>query len=162
MSADIWNLTEASEKHRLMRQISTLPKGLYEVLIKPHRKKRTLDQNAYMHVAIVEPFRDWLAENWGESLDHDQVFETLKLAVMDVEKTEGITIMPSSRNLNVQEFSEFVEKAIEFLAVKCDIAVIPSDLFYEMEGKRRAATPAKSSLKQQLEDSLELVKGKRK
>lgn len=136
-NAEIWNLSEPSEKHRLMRQISSLPAGLYEVLIRPKRKQRTLDQNAYMHVAVVEPFREWLSEHWGENFDHDRAFETLKLAVMDIDKIEGIPIMPSTRKLDIAEFSDFLEKAIEFLAVKCEIAVIPSDLFYEMEGKRR-------------------------
>ncbi len=129
--SEIWNLAEPAEKHRLMRQISSLPKGLYDVLIKPRRFNRSLDQNAYMHVAVVDPFRDWLNENWGERFDHDRAFETLKLAVMDIEKVDGISIMPSTRKLDVGEFSEFLERAIQFLAVKCDIAVIPSDVFYE-------------------------------
>lgn len=118
-----------------MRQISSLPAGLYDVSIKLRRKRRTLDQNAYMHVAFVEPFREWINENWGEDVDHDQAFETLKLAVMHVDKVEGIPIMPSTRNLDVGQFSEFLEKAAQFLATKCDIAVIPSDLFYEMKGR---------------------------
>lgn len=134
--AELWNLAEPSEKHRLMRQISTLPAGLYEVLIKPKRKARTLDQNAYLHVAVVEPFREWLNENWQENFDHDRAFETLKLAVMHIDKVEGIPVMPSTRKLDTGEFSEFIEKSIQFLATKCEIAVIPSDLFYEMKGAK--------------------------
>ena len=132
---EIWNLAETSEKHRLMRQISSLPAGMYDVLIKPRRFTRSLNQNAYMHVAVVEPFRDWLNENWGERFDHDRAFETLKLAVMDIEKVDGISIMPSTHKLDVGEFSEFLERAIQFLAVKCDIAVIPSDVFYNSNSK---------------------------
>jgi hypothetical protein len=135
--AEIWNLAEASEKHRLMRQISRLSPGLYDVLIKPRRRLRSLNQNAYMHVAFVEPFRAWIAENWGEDVDHDQAFETLKLAVMEIDKVEGIPIMPSTRKLDVAEFGDFLEKAAAFLATKCDIVVIPSDLFYEMSGRVR-------------------------
>ncbi len=127
--SEIWNLAEASEKQRLMRQISTLPPGLYDVLIKPRRFKRTVDQNAYMHVAFVEPFRAWIEEHWGESVDHDQAFETLKLAVLGVERIEGISMMPSTRKMDIEEFSLFLEKATEFLATKCDIIVIPSDVF---------------------------------
>ncbi len=129
--AEIWNLTETNEKHRLMRQISTLPPGLYSVLIRAQRPRRTLDQNAYMHVAFVEPFRDWIEENWGETVTHEQAFETLKLAVLGAESVEGVLLMPSTRKMDKAEFSLFLEKATEFLATKCDIAVIPSDLYFE-------------------------------
>lgn len=114
-----------------MRQISTLPAGLYEVLIKPKRGTRTLNQNAYLHVAIVEPFREWVRENWGENIDHDQAFETLKLSVMEIARVEGLPIMPSTRKLDKAEFGELIENSIQFLATKCDIAVIPPELFFE-------------------------------
>ncbi len=133
--AEIWNLTEVSEKHRLMRQVSSLLPGLYSVLIKPKRPTRTLDQNAYYWVAVVAPFREWLQENWGENATPEQAHDTLKLALLEMPKVEGILIMPRSRSLDKTEFSKYIERCIEFLATKCDIAVIPSDLFYEMKGK---------------------------
>ncbi len=129
--AEIWNLTETSEKHRLMRQISRLPPGLYAVLIRAKRPRRTLDQNAYYFAAVVTPFQEWLIENWGESVTLEQAHDTLKLAILEVPEVEGIKVMPRSKTLDKAEFSLYIEKCIEFLATRCDIAVIPSDLFYE-------------------------------
>ena len=130
--AEVWNLTEASEKHRLMRQISRLPPGLYTVLIRAKRPVRSLDANAYYFVAVVTPFREWLIENWGERVTQDQAHETLKLALMEMpEPVNGIQLVPSTRALDSAAFSEYVESAIQFLATKCDIAVIPSDLYFE-------------------------------
>ncbi len=133
--ADLWNLAEVSEKHRLMRQISRLPPGLYSVLIRAKRPTRSLDANAFYFAAVVGPFREWLIENWGENVSLDQAHDTLKLALLDVPEVDGIKVMPRSKTLDKAEFSLYVERCIEFLATKCDIAVIPGDLYFEMKGK---------------------------
>lgn len=127
---ELLDLSDLDVKRRLMAHIGTL-KGLHEVIIKERKRTRTLDQNAYYHVAFVDPFMHWLQENWGERIDHDQAHETLKLAVMDIDRVEGLAIMPSTKNLDTADFSIFLEKAAEFLATKCEIVVIPADLFYE-------------------------------
>ena len=108
-NTEIWNLAEVTEKHRLMRQISALPPGLYDVLIKPHRWKRSLDQNAYYWVAVVAPFKEWLVENWGESVTAEQAHDTLKLALLERPELDGIVLMPSSKDLTIEEFSEYLE-----------------------------------------------------
>lgn len=131
--AEIWNLAEASEKHRLMRQISTLPAGLYEVLINPKRKGRTLDQNAYLHVALVTPFAEWLREQYGDPhITLDQAREMLAVKVLGLQ--HGV-LVPRTSTLSTKEFTEFIENAAAWLAEFCEIIVIPSDLFYEMKGK---------------------------
>lgn len=119
-----------------MRQIGRLT-GLYRISIKPYRQKRTLDQNAYYWVAIVTPFREWLKENWGQSVTLDQAHDTLKLALLEVPKVNGIMMMPHSHTLNIEQFSEYIELAIEFLRVKCDVMVIPSDMFYESRKEQK-------------------------
>lgn len=134
--AELWNLAEVSEKHRLMRQISTLPAGLYEVLIKPKRKTRSLNQNSYYFAAICTPFRDWLVENWGEKVTVEQAHETLKLALLERSDAGGVELMPATHNLDTAAFSEYVESAIQFLATKCDIAVIPAEVYYETSIER--------------------------
>jgi len=134
--AEIWNLSEPSEKHRLMRQISTFLAGLYEVLIKPKRRTRSLNQNSYYFSAVVEPFRQWLIENWGENVTKDQAHETLKLALLERSDAGGIELMPSTRNLDTAAFSEYLESAIQFLATKCDICVIPAEIYYETSIER--------------------------
>ena len=115
-----------------MRQIGKLS-GLYRVSIKPYRQKRTLDQNSYYWAAIVTPFKEWLTENWGQTVTLEQAHDTLKLALLEVPRVQGIMMMPRSRTLDIEQFSEYIELAIEFLRVKCDVMVIPSDVFYEKE-----------------------------
>lgn len=134
--AELWNLGEVSEKHRLMRQISTLPPGLYEVLIKPKRKTRKARANRYYFAAVVKPFQEWLVENWGERVTVEQAHETLKLALLETPKVKDVVIMPGTRNLDSAAFSEYVESAIAFLAVKCSIAVIPAEVYYETSIER--------------------------
>ena len=119
-----------------MRQISTFLAGLYEVLIKPKRRTRSLNQNSYYFSAVVEPFRQWLIENWGENVTKDQAHETLKLALLERSDAGGIELMPSTRNLDTAAFSEYLESAIQFLATKCDICVIPAEIYYETSIER--------------------------
>ncbi len=139
--AELWNLAEPSEKQRLMRQISTLPKGIYDVLIKPHRFKRTLDQNSYYWVGVVAPFADWLQDEWGDKIEPEQAHEMLKQRILGVQYREiagqPLAIPPSSRTLDVEEFSEYVEKCIQWLAEFCGIVVIPSDVFLHHSNRTR-------------------------
>lgn len=132
--AELWNLAEPSEKHRLMRQISTLPAGLYEVLIKPKRRKRTLDQNDYYFVGVVTPFLEWLREQYGDnSIDKDQAHHMLAVKVLGLQ--HGVMI-PRTRDLSTKEFGEYIDNCAAWLAEFCEIIVIPSDLFYEMKGSK--------------------------
>lgn len=131
---EIWNLSEASEKHRLMRQISGLKPGLYSVSIKPKRKTRTLDQNAYYFVAVVTPFAEWLREQYGDPhIDNEQAHEMLAVKVLGLQ--HGV-LVPRTRTLNTKEFSDYIENAAAWLAEFAEIIVIPSDLFYEMKGNQ--------------------------
>lgn len=125
------NFDDLAEKRQFLSGIQSL-RGLYEVSIRPRKLRRSLDQNGYYHAAFVDPFMQWLRENWGERIDHDQAHETLKLAVMDIDRVEGIPIMPSTRKLDTGEFSAFLEKAAQFLATKCGIVVLPAEMFYEV------------------------------
>jgi hypothetical protein len=128
--SEIWNLGEVSEKHRLMRQISTLPAGLYEVLIKPKRKTRTLSQNAYLHAGLVAPFAEWLREQYGDPhITLDQAREMLAVKVMGLQ--HGV-LVPRTSTLTTDEFSAFIDSAAKWLQDFCEITVIPSELFYEM------------------------------
>lgn len=132
----VLNLSDVAVKRRLMEKINKLS-GLYEVTLKPRRKTRSLNQNAYYFAAFVTPFREWLSENWGETFDTDQAHTQLKIAVLgmdtkvDKETGEEMQFVPSSRFKDTWEFSEYLEKAAEFLARTCGIVVIPSDLFFE-------------------------------
>ena len=85
-STTIVNLSDASVKRRLMVQISKLT-GLHEVKIKPRKRTRTLDQNSYYFVAVVQPFRDWLRDEYGDlQISSEQAHEMLKVKMLGMDE----------------------------------------------------------------------------
>lgn len=139
----ILNLDDIDAKRRLMSKIQRLT-GLWEITLQPRRRTRTLNQNAYYFAAFVTPFREWLNENWGESFDLDQAHTQLKIAVLGMDEKvnkqtgEIIELVPTSRFKDTAEFSDYLEKAAEFLARNCQIVVLPSELFSD-DSKRKLA-----------------------
>lgn len=133
----ILNMDDLETKRKLMTQIGTL-KGLYEVTLKPRKRTRSLDQNRYYFSAFCIPFREWLRAEWGDrSITTEQAHSELKRAVIGVkskvnEQTgEVMELMPPSRTMDTMEFSDYLERAAEFLARTCGIVVLPSEMFYE-------------------------------
>lgn len=131
------NMDDAAAKRQLMIQIGRLS-GLYEVYIKPRKRTRSLDQNAYYFAAVVTPFRDWLRENYGDSqISTDEAHEMLKVKILGLTEKllpnsqESITIFPRSKYMTVEEFNEYIEKCAAWLAEFPNIIVIPSEAFYE-------------------------------
>ncbi len=137
------NFSDRAAKQRVMSEIGRLT-GLYELTLKPRARTRSLDQNAYYWSAVVEPFTQWLREVYGDSkIDKDQAHEMLKARILGLQKKEindeTIILIPRSRTLTVQEFSEYIEKCAAWLSEFCEIVVIPSEMFYEGEmlGKKK-------------------------
>jgi len=133
------NMDDAVAKRQLMIEIGRLS-GLYEVYIKPRKRTRSLDQNAYYFAAVVTPFRDWLRENYGDSqMSTDDAHEMLKVKTLGLTEKQipnsdqTVTIIPHSKTLTVEEFSEYIEKCAAWLAEFCNIIVLPSEDFYEAE-----------------------------
>jgi hypothetical protein len=131
------NMDDAAAKRQLMIEIGRLS-GLYEVYIKPRKRTRSLDQNAYYFAAVVTPFRDWLRENYGDSqISTDEAHEMLKVKILGLTEKqipnsgEIITAIPRSKTLTVEEFSEYIEKCAKWLAEFPNIIVVPSAMFYE-------------------------------
>lgn len=131
------NMSDAAAKRQLMVEIGRLS-GLYEVYIKPRKRTRSLDQNAYYWTAVVQPFTDWLRLNYGDSkIDKEQAHEMLKVKILGLSEKqipnsdETVTIIPRSKTLTVEEFSEYIEKCAAWLASFCEIIVVPSEMFYE-------------------------------
>lgn len=140
----VLNLDSVETKRRLMQRIQRL-KGLHEVSIQPRKKTRSLNANAYYHVAVVAPFLEWLRENWGDtSITHEQAHELLKRKVLGtIEKVDKSTgeifeITPTSHDMDQYEFGEFIEKAAAWLAEFAGIVVIPSEMFWDSKEKRTA------------------------
>jgi hypothetical protein len=112
--------------------------GLHEVLIRPRKRTRSLDQNAYYFAAICAPFRDWLREHYGDNaITTEQAHDMLKVKIMGLDERpiegtgETIAIIPRSKTLSVEEFSEYIEKCAAWLVSFCNIVPVPSELFYE-------------------------------
>lgn len=112
--------------------------GLYEFYLKPRKRTRSLDQNAYYWKAVVEPFTNWLREVYGDSqIDKEQAHEMLKVKILGLQEKEidgeTLRLIPRSKTMTVEEFSEYIEKCAAWLAEFCEIIVVPSEMFYEGE-----------------------------
>ena len=135
----IVNMSDREVKQRLMIEIGRLS-GLYEILIKPRKKTRSLNQNAYYWAAVVTPFTEWLRENYGDSqIDKEQAHEMLKVKILGLEEKhipdtgEKVTLIPRSKTLSIEEFEEYIEKCSAWLSEFCGIIVVPCEAFYEHE-----------------------------
>jgi hypothetical protein len=133
------NLSDPAVKRKLMTEIGRLS-GLYEILLRPRTRTRSLDQNAYYWAAVVAPFTEWLREAYGDSqIDKEQAHEMLKAKILGLREKrigdESITLIPRSKTLTVEEFTEYIEKCAAWLAEFAEIIVIPSEMFYESGAK---------------------------
>ena len=155
------NLSDVKQKRALMQRVSTL-QGLYEVSLKPRKITRTLNQNAYYFAAVVHPFRDWLREAYGDpQIDLDQAHEMLKVKILGLDERlidptgEVLMLIPRSKTLDTVEFGQYLDKCAEWMASFCGIVVLPPELFFESKEPKR-------TLKQDLEDSIEIVKKRKR
>jgi hypothetical protein len=131
------DLSDVSVKRRLMEKINLLS-GLHEITIKPRKFRRSLNQNAYYWGAFVQPFTEWLRHEWGDpSITTEQAHIEIKRAVMGTREKvnqrtgELMELIPTSHDLDTQEFSVFLDGAGKFLAEFAGIVVLPPEVFYE-------------------------------
>lgn len=131
------NLSNLEEKRRLMQHIGTLS-GLYEVKLKPRKRTRTPNQNAYYWAAYVTPFTEWLRREYGDSsITTEQAHTTLKCTVLDgrskinEETGQVIELVPTSHDMTTDEFSIYLDLAAKFLAEFCSIIVLEPEQFFE-------------------------------
>lgn len=131
------NLSDLAAKRRLMQKIGSLS-GLHEVSIRPRKKTRSLNANAYYFSAIVLPFREWLREQWGDnSITTEQAHTVLKTQVLGtkekvIESTgDVIELIPTTHDMDKIDFGNYLDSAAKFLAEFAGIVVLSSDLFFE-------------------------------
>ena len=124
-------------KRRFMQRVQKL-RGLQEVSISPRKKTRSLNANAYYWVGVVQPFTEWLREQWGDpAITTEQAHAVLKLKVLGakekvIESTgEVLELIPTTHDMDSFEFGDYLEKAIAWLAEFANIVVIPSEMFWE-------------------------------
>ena len=133
----VLNLADLPTKRKLMQHISMLT-GLYEVTIKPRKRVRSLNQNSYYWVGYVTPFCHWLRDAYGDdSITIDEAHELLKRRLLKPRETvnkvtgEVMKLAASSATLDTKEFSDYLERAAEFLASFAGIVVLPADAYFE-------------------------------
>lgn len=135
------NFDSVETKRRVMQKIQRL-KGLHEVSIRPRKVTRSLNANSYYWVAVVQPFTEWLRDEWGDpSITTEQAHIELKKAVLGVKEKvntntgELMELVPTTHDMDKYDFANYIDKAAEFLARFAGIVVISSDLFWEGEGQ---------------------------
>jgi hypothetical protein len=131
------NLSVVEEKRKLMSHIGTL-QGLYEVRLKPRKRTRSLDQNAYYWTAFVGPWTEWLRREYSDpSITTEQAHITLKCAVLDPrtkvneETGQALELVPTTHDMDTAQFSIYLDLAAKFLAEFCQIVVLESEMFAE-------------------------------
>ena len=138
------NFDNVDHKRRFMEKIQKL-RGLYEVSVAPRKKTRSLNANAYYWAAYVQPFTEWLREEWGErGITTEQAHTILKAKVLGttekvLESTgEVIELIPTTHDMDKYDFADYLDSAAKWMAEFCGIVVLSSDLFFE-DGEKRAS-----------------------
>lgn len=131
----IVNLSDLATKRQLMAEIGRLS-GPHEILIRKIRLTRSLNANKYYFAAVVQPFCEWLREAYGDpAIDKEQAHEMLKVKILGMSKKEvdgeTLHLIPRSKTLTDEEFSDYIERASAWLAEFAGIVVLPPDMFVE-------------------------------
>ena len=136
------NFDNLDTKRRFMQKVQKL-KGLQEVSIHPRKKTRSLNANSYYWVAYIQPFTEWLRDEWGDpTITTEQAHTVLKKQVLGakekaIESTgEVIELIPTTRDMDKYEFGNYLDSAAKWLAEFAGIVVLSSDLFWESKEKR--------------------------
>ena len=136
------NLDNVESKRRLMQRIQKL-RGLHEVSISPRKKTRSLNANAYYWAAFVQPFTEWLQDEWGDkSITSEQAHTVLKKQVLGVKEKviestgEVIELIPTTHDMDKYDFGNYLDSAAKWLAEFCGIVVLSSDLFWDNQERR--------------------------
>lgn len=130
---DIPLLDFSLKKHRdlLIDKINSL-RGIHRVEIKRVKNQRSLSQNSYLWGVVYPAILPTLIDASGEDIDSLEVHEMFKAKFLReamVNKSSGEVIgslIRSSVDLDVAEFSMFLQKVIEFAYDKLGVVVPPA------------------------------------
>lgn len=117
---NVLNLDTPETKRRLLAFVGAL-RGFYAVKVEPKRDSRSLRQNAWYHACIVEPFRQFLADQDYEATSHEAAHEILKAKFLTVEIADPQTgevigrRVRGSSDLSTEEFSDYCERCRAWL-----------------------------------------------
>lgn len=135
------NFDDLGAKLRFLQAAKKL-KGLQEVSIRPRKKTRSLNANAYYWSAYIPDWADWLREQYGDpTITTEQAHQLLKVRVLGpkekiLDTGEVLEIIPETHSMDQEEFGLYLDKAKEFLREFAQIIVLDSDLFWESKERR--------------------------
>lgn len=133
MTEIVINFDEFRERQMLVERLRNL-RGMHRVTIVRNRPRRTDAQNRFYWPVYVQPFADWLKEQ-DETATEETAHEILKARFLQrsvVNETTGEVLhyVGSTAELNIDEFSEYLEKCAKFLAEWCGIEVEQASMNY--------------------------------
>ena len=114
-------LRDETVRQRAAEFVAALSMGtLWEVTIKPHVKKRSLDQNALWHAMIGE-----VAKATGNS--HDDVAEAVKQMFLPPRFVEvggkTMEVRRSTTKLNTKEMTDLIDQLVAWAGSELGIAL---------------------------------------
>lgn len=117
-----------ADQDLLDRYTSSLKDGVYTVSVKKIRHNKTQSQLGYYWGVIIPMFADYYGCDDKEA---HLVLKSLllKKKVYSEKLGKTITVIKDLKNLDKNETSKYIDTVIRFLAIKCDIAVPPPNLY---------------------------------
>lgn len=121
--------------NRMIRNYIATLKGLYWFELRKCREQRTSPQNRYFHGPVLFEASKRLSETQGKIWDTERTksfFKDRFLRRSVVDKNTGEVMgyyTARTRDLNVEEFAEFLDQVILFCAEQLDwIITLPNDV----------------------------------
>lgn len=119
--------------------------GKWILTLKEDKSRRTTRQNGYYFAAFVPAFQEFLRDQ-GEDGSKETTHELLKLEcnpkmIVSPVTGEMKTVGGSTKNMNTQEFNQYLDRVAAFLAKFCGIAIPEPDIYREKDvaGVKHAA-----------------------
>lgn len=114
----------------------------WQVEIKPYRKNRSKEQNAFYWAAFIPAIQSWYADSRGIQVSVEAIHEELKELYCPHTVETGTTgeefrLYKSTTKLTTREWNEMIEKmAADFACMGCDTPLPDPDW---KKNKRKAA-----------------------
>jgi len=134
------DMSAPREKQSLLAMVRDL-QGMHRIEIVKYRKRHSDRQRRYYFPAVVAPLGDYL-RGQGATVTDDDCHEMLKWkflrqSVVDPGTGEVIgEVTRSTTSLAIDEFSEYLEKVIQYLAETFGVVVQSSEVFTGANNER--------------------------
>jgi len=119
------------QKDILRRWLNNLNGVKVELVIKKHRRKRTIPQNSYYWGIVL----DLIAESTGYTTEElHEFFKRLYLKKIITIGGVDYEVSESTNKLNTDQFSKYIEKIKRFAEIKLSLRIPdPNEIDYEDE-----------------------------